>query len=145
MKILTTLIVALGILIAPFKEQKEEVTLTVTIDGLRNSEGYVTIALHNGETEFPGDEGFMMKSVKAKKGSIEVTFEKVPTGEYAIAVMHDENGNEEMDFNEYGMPTEGFGFSNEATAEMGPPDFDEASFDVTEDTDHYVEIVYMGS
>ncbi|OEK06934.1 DUF2141 domain-containing protein [Roseivirga misakiensis] len=144
MKTLTTIIVALGILFVPFKEQKAEVTLTVTIDGIRNSDGNITIALHNGESDFPGDEGFMMKSAEAKKGSIEVVFEKVPEGEYAIAVLHDENGNDEMDFNQYGMPIEGFGFSNEATAEMGPPEFDDASFEVSDDTDHSVEIVYMG-
>ncbi|MFY0591523.1 DUF2141 domain-containing protein [Roseivirga sp.] len=144
MKTLTTLIVALGILFVPFKEQREDVTLTVTIDGLRNSDGSVTVVLHNGETEFPGDEGFMTKSADAKKGSIEVVFKKVPVGEYAIAVLHDENGNEEMDFNEYGMPIEGFGFSNEATAEMGPPGFNDASFEIKKDTDHSIEIVYMG-
>lgn len=145
MKTITTLLITLSLLIgiAP-TQQKEELTITVTIDGLRNENGYVAVALHNGDTEFPGGEGFMNEYVEAKKGSIEVTFKKVPAGEYAIAILHDENGDEEMSFNEYGMPLEGFGFSNEAKAETGPPTFGDASFDVSEDSDQYIEIVYIG-
>ena len=68
----------------------------------------------------------------------------VPAGEYAIAVMHDENGNEDLDFDSYGMALEGYGFSNEAMGEQGPPDFQEAAFDVSEDTEAYIDLMYMG-
>ena len=146
MKMTTTLLITLSLILGMAPTQKEEeLTITVTIDGLRNDNGYVAVALHNEESEFPGAEGFMKQYVEAKKGSIEVTFTKVPAGEYAIAVLHDENGDEEMSFNDYGMPLEGFGFSNEAKAEMGPPEFGDASFDISEDSDQYVEIVYLGS
>lgn len=144
MKWITALLITLSLLFGMAPTHKEELTITVTIDGLRNENGYVAVALHNGDTEFPGGEGFMNEYVEAKKGSIEVVFKKVPAGEYAIAVLHDENGDEEMSFNEYGMPLEGFGFSNEAKAEAGPPEFGEASFDVSENSDQYVEIVYIG-
>ncbi|OEK06935.1 DUF2141 domain-containing protein [Roseivirga misakiensis] len=145
MKTLTAMILTLGLALGmvPAKEV-EKVTITVTVDGLRNEDGYVMVALHNGETEFPGDDAFMTKSIAVEKGSVEIVFEEVPVGEYAIAVMHDENSNEELDFNSYGMPLEGYGFSNEAQGEMGPPDFDDAAFEVTEDSDQYVEIMYLG-
>lgn len=144
MKTITALLITFSILFGMTPTHKEELTITVTIDGLRNENGYVAVALHNGDTEFPGGEGFMNEYVEAEKGSIEVVFKKVPAGEYAIAILHDENGDEEMSFNEYGMPLEGFGFSNEAKAETGPPEFGDASFDISEDSDQSVEVVYIG-
>lgn len=134
----------MGLILGMVPTKKEEVTITVTIDGLRNDKGYVMVALHNGESEFPGDDAYKTLSVEIKDGSAEAIFEEVPAGEYAVAVMHDENGNEEMDFNSYGMPLEGFGFSNEAQADMGPPGFDDAAFDASEDTDEHIEMVYLG-
>ena len=49
----------------------------------------------------------------------------------------------DIDMNTYGMPTEGFGFSNEAEANMGPPSFDEAAIDVDGETETYIELMYM--
>ncbi|MFY0591524.1 DUF2141 domain-containing protein [Roseivirga sp.] len=144
MKTITAMILTLGLVLGMVPTKQEEVTITVTVDGLRNEDGYVMVALFNGETEFPSDDAFKTKSVAVEEGAIEIVFEEVPKGEYAIAVMHDENGNEELDFNSYGMPLEGYGFSNEAQGEMGPPDFDDAAFEVTEDSDQYIEVMYLG-
>ncbi len=44
-------------------------------------------------------------------GTIELTFEDLAPGEYAIRLMHDENGNGSLDRNPLGMPIEGYGFS----------------------------------
>lgn len=136
--------ITMGLMLGMIPSKKDEVTITVTIGSLRNENGYISVALHNGETEFPGEDAFMMQSVEAEDGSVEVVFKNVPAGEYAIAVMHDENGNEELDFNSYGMPIEGYGFSNEAQGEQGPPSFDDAAFDAEEDTDAYVDLMYLG-
>lgn len=144
MKTITTLIIAMSLMLGMVPAKKDEVTITVTIGSLRNENGYISVALHNGETEFPGEDAFMMQSVEAKDGSVEVIFKNVPAGEYAVAVMHDENGNEELDFNSYGMPTEGYGFSNEALGEQGPPEFQDAAFDAEEDTEAYVDLMYLG-
>lgn len=145
MKTIVTLLITVGLLFGLNTPKKDKVTITVTVDGLRNQNGYVAVALHDGESEFPDGEPYQAQYVEAGKGSVEVVFKDVPAGQYAIAVMHDENGNEDMDFNEYGMPLEGFGFSNEAKAEMGPPGFDEAMFKAEEDTEEYIELMYLGN
>ena len=136
--------IAMGLLLGMVPSNKDEVTITVTIGSLRNENGYLAVALHNVETEFPGEDAFMMQYVEVTGGSVEVIFKNVPAGEYAIAVMHDENGNEELDFNSYGMPLEGYGFSNDAKGEQGPPNFEDAAFDVDGDTEAYVDIMYLG-
>lgn len=48
---------------------------------------------------------------------------------FAIAVFHDENGNGVLDRNRFGIPTERYGFSNNARGLTGPPSFDDAKID----------------
>jgi len=55
-------------------------------------------------------------------------FLAIPPGTYALAVIHDENRNGKLDTNWMGIPTEGYGFSNEAKALLGPPSFSAAKF-----------------
>lgn len=45
-----------------------------------------------------------------------------------MAVIHDENMNGELDANWLGVPTEGYGFSNDAKGLVGAPSFSSASF-----------------
>lgn len=123
----------------------QTVTITIEIFGLRSTDGVIGIALHDGISPFPGGEPAFSKEVSIEdRSSVIVVFEDVPAGEYAAAVMHDENGNGEMDVNNYGMPTEGFGFSNEADASMGPPSFADASFLAEKDVEESIEVIYLG-
>ena len=54
-------------------------------------------------------------------------FKDLPPGDYAVMVMHDENGNGKLDSNMIGMPVEGYGFSNNPNV-MRKPTFEEARF-----------------
>ncbi len=143
MKTLITIVIAASLFIGSTLPKENTTTLTVTVDGIRNTDGWVGLALYDSEGEFLGEGSFAEKELEAGS-TLEFVFEDIPNGTYAIAAIHDENGNGDLDTNEYGMPTEGFGFSNEAQATMGPPSFDEASFEVDGETEHYIEMVYMG-
>jgi uncharacterized protein (DUF2141 family) len=124
----------------PFKTN----TITVTIENVNSSDGIVAAALYKDEDEFPGGEMFMGESKSLRSsGSIEITFENVPDGDYAIAIFHDANENEDIDMNDQGIPTEGFGFSNGAMGEMGPPDFDQAAFTVDGDLEMEIRLIYL--
>jgi len=57
-----------------------------------------------------------------------VHYQDIPPGTYALAVVHDENMNGKLDTNWLGIPTEGYGFSNDVKALLGPPSFSAASF-----------------
>ncbi|WP_420388593.1 DUF2141 domain-containing protein [Roseivirga sp.] len=142
MKTLLTLILSIALLI-PVTQKPKTITLTVVVDGIKNDNGYIGVALFDGYGDFPEGEALASKYVEADGSSIEVTFENLESGEYALAIIHDENGNEEMDYNEYEMPTEGFGFSNNAMGEMGPPDFSDASFTLASDNTHTIDLIYM--
>lgn len=56
-----------------------------------------------------------------------VRFDALPVGGYAVAVIHDENGNAKLD-TFAGIPREGFGFSNNPAIRFGPPRFAAARF-----------------
>ena len=143
MKTLLTTLLSLIVFLSTSIKKSETVSLTVQIDGLKNKNGYVAIGLYDGYGEFPEGEGLAMKYVEADGSSIEVTFEGLEPGTYAIAVLHDENGNEEMDYNEYGMPQEGFAFSNNVMGQEGPPSFSDASFEVGADKVISIDMMYL--
>ena len=55
----------------------------------------------------------------------ELHFTGLAPGTYAIALFHDANGNGRLD-TRFGIPVEGFGFSNNPRLRFGPPGFDAA-------------------
>jgi uncharacterized protein (DUF2141 family) len=103
--------------------------LTVNVKGLRNDRGRLAVALFASAKAFPRQESALRgQMVRIVRGRAAVTFRDLPPGIYAVAVLHDENENEQMDFNFLGMPLEGYGFSNDAAALFGPPSFASAAF-----------------
>ena len=62
-----------------------------------------------------------------------VTFDNLIPGRYAVAFHHDENENKEMDFKLFILPAEGYGFSNGARVLFTAPTFEAASFELPKD------------
>jgi uncharacterized protein (DUF2141 family) len=72
-----------------------------------------------------------------------MTFAALPTGDYAIAVIHDENDNHKLD-TLLGIPREGFGFSRNPAIGFGPPRFAAARFALASGADaQHVRMKYM--
>ena len=63
-----------------------------------------------------------------------MSFDGLPRGGYAVAVIHDENGNHKLD-TFAGIPREGFGFSRDPAIGFGPPSFAAARFPLAGDAD----------
>ena len=64
--------------------------------------------------------------------TIEIRFTGVKPGDYAIALLHDENNNGKAD-RALGMaPKEGYGFSRDAPVKLAPPKFSDAVFKLGE-------------
>jgi len=66
--------------------------------------------------------------IKIRDAEARCDFLDIKPGTYALAVTHDENMNGKIDTNWLGVPKEGYGFSNDAKAMLGPPSFSAASF-----------------
>ncbi len=119
-------------------------SIELTITNIRNSKGYIRYAIFDNEKHFLSTKtGFIdAGSVKAQKGSIKIKTNSIPDGFYAISVFHDENNNEKVDTNIFGIPTEGFGFSNNPTLYLGPPKFKECLIEKKSNTKLNIEIKY---
>ena len=113
-------------------------TLTITIADIRESEGRLMIQVANSEKGFEFSEDSAAPppvaiSQLAEAG--EMTFEvTLPPGIYGARVLHDLNGNGEMDSNFVGMPKEPWAFSNNATGRLGPAKWHNHKFEVSGDT-----------
>lgn len=107
-------------------------TLVMTAQGFESTDGHALVQLANSREDYEADdEGFRVARLKPADGKATTKFEDLPYGEYAIKIFHDENDNEELDIGWTG-PEERYGFSNDARALMGPPDWDEAKFTLGE-------------
>ena len=119
--------------------------LSVRVDGVRNDRGVVLVSLYDQAEGFPRDRDAVLltQKVVASKGSVHVHFGELAPGEYAIAVLHDENESGDMDSNFIGLPKEGYGFSNDVKPKLKAPSFDDTKFRVDGDeTEVVLEMRY---
>jgi len=128
------ILMILGILVATITlmAHNGHAKLTVIVRNVENADGHVEVTLYNSADKWL-DDGITTKVVKARNGYVEITFENVKKGTYAVSVMHDENANGKLDSNVIGIPTESYGFSNNARGMFGPADYAESSFALNND------------
>lgn len=104
------------------------------IDGQRKGE--VGIALFENKKGYPThiEHAYEPAWIPTQAGvdSVEHTFEGLPAGDYAVSVLHDENGNRKMERSAFGFPKEGVGFSNDQKVKLSAPDFDDCKFLLSE-------------
>jgi uncharacterized protein (DUF2141 family) len=121
-------------------------TVTVQVVGLRNSKGSVECLLYAGGVGFPGkpDKAVAKLTVPVSDEAATCVFPNVAAGDYAIELFHDENGNGKLDTGLFGIPSEGFGASNDAPEKFGPPKYADARFAVTGDQTLTIHMTYVG-
>jgi uncharacterized protein (DUF2141 family) len=103
-------------------------TLDIEIANLRNDKGLIMLQLFS-ETEVV---------IRQEKGIINekkcrIIFKNLSPGKYAIRFFHDENVNGILETNKMGIPTEGYGFSNNAYGMFGPKPFKDWLFELKGD------------
>jgi uncharacterized protein (DUF2141 family) len=112
-------------------------TLITEINGIEEA-GMMHLAIYDTASAFEndgGDKGGPSEDII--DGIIEwvdtesVTYRfEIPAGNYAIGIFIDTNANEALDRNFLQMPTEQYGFSNNAKGRFGPPSFADAAFNL---------------
>lgn len=103
--------------------------LTVIIKGFENDEGNCRFGLDNSEMVYESEDSVWKgKELAIQNKEVVVTIDSLKYGEYAIRVYQDKNKNDKLDTNILGIPTENYGFSNNASGWFGPPSWDKAKF-----------------
>lgn len=108
----------------------EKPTLSLTVKNITSVKGNIMLAVFSSSTDFPNSENAEQRLVfPISQKNPTVTIKGLKVGQkYALALYHDENNNKTLDKNLFGLPTEKYGFSNNARGAFGPPDFEEAAF-----------------
>ena len=107
-------------------------TLAFAVEGVKSVKGQLIIAVYTSKATWL-DLARAAKVIKLapRVGRIFAVMEGLATGECAVLVFHDENGNGKLDMGWFPLPgpTEGIGASNGATSRTGPPSWEDAKFE----------------
>ena len=119
-----------------------QMSLTIEIDEFRNpKEGNILIAIFTDQLNFKNDislKNWTVPKEKLIKGVFKETV-KLPLGEYGIAILDDEDINGKMSYNFFGIPKEGYGFSDFYHSGFKKPMFSDFKFSVSDST-HMIRI-----
>ena len=133
--------------------------LRLTVENIRSSSGTILIGLYDSAQSFDNaiemsdKAGFLNDPQRVAGAALRANadrkagtvFLNVRPGRYAIIVFQDENTNGRLDKTPWGVPTEPYGFSNNAQGFLGPPTFNDAAM-ALDTGDHSVSItlIYHG-
>jgi uncharacterized protein (DUF2141 family) len=113
-----------------FNNTNQDEGIKIVVDNLRSNEGHVLISLFKSNEGYPDapDKAVRKGKLIIKDNRAWIKFTGLPAGNYAAAILHDENDDQKMNTNFFGLPKEGYGFSNNVMGSFGPPSFEKASF-----------------
>jgi uncharacterized protein (DUF2141 family) len=108
----------------------DDYNVKVVIEGVRSKKGKIVIAVFKDQEDFKTRKP--VKRIELNKSELEgneIMF-SLDTGIYGISILDDENDNNKMDYNFFGIPKEGFGFSNYYHEGLSKPTFDKFKFEI---------------
>ena len=116
--------------------------LNIEIENIKNK-GTVYLAIYDNPITFNEDNKnknidkerwvkSIVETVTIKGFAKSIELKK---GVYAISLFVDSNDNKIIDKNFLGIPSEQYGFSNNATGFLGSPSYKDASFNLVDDLD----------
>ncbi|MGB7480903.1 MAG: DUF2141 domain-containing protein [Burkholderiaceae bacterium] len=108
--------------------------LTIAVTGLKDTSGQVAIAVFAGPEDFPKDDTKAIRRIvvpiNGATNSAKAVVPDLPAGTYAIAAFHDHDNSGKLETNLFGMPTKGYGFSNNPKPKLRAARYDEARFEL---------------
>ena len=102
--------------------------LNLTVDGIRNGQGNVLIAVFGDAGAYEALDFWQAEAfaaVPARPGKVVHAFPELSSGPYAVVLFHDENGDEDLNYDANRL-LEGIGVSGARSPE-DEPDFAQAS------------------
>lgn len=97
--------------------------IDISFERLRNHRGLVHFCATNDPRNFPDcshDPYAIKRTIPASEDHLRIS--GIAPGDYALTLLHDENGNGRLDTT-LGIPREGFGFSRNPVVRFGAPKF----------------------
>ncbi|MEA1648084.1 DUF2141 domain-containing protein [Nitrospirillum sp. BR 11164] len=109
-----------------------QVRLRLSVTGMHSGKGNVTITIYPDDADHFLDGAYKVarQILPVVLPVTEACFVLPQAGRYAVALFHDENDNGHFDTTMLGIPAEGYGFSNNPTLYLGPPNLDKVRIPV---------------
>lgn len=106
--------------------------LDISFTDIRQAKGNLYIGVFDNEADFLKPEKAVLKKIVpvTATGTIDLNLPELAPGVYALSCFHDLNGNGKLDTNLLGIPTEPYGFSNNARPKFRAPRWAEAKFEL---------------
>lgn len=106
--------------------------LNVTFTNILEAKGSLYVGVYNTEAGFMKEQEVCFKKIVPVKttGSVSLDLSELKPGTYAISCFHDLNSNGKLDTNFMGIPSEPYGFSNNARPKFRAPKWAEAKFEI---------------
>jgi len=107
--------------------------LQVEFTNLRAAKGSLYVAVYDRADAFMQTDRVRYQKILpvTQKGTLKISLGNLPAGKYALSCFHDLNGNGKLDTNWMGIPSEPYGFSNNARPQFRAPKWAEAAFDLS--------------
>ncbi len=104
-------------------------TIEVTVSGFSTEEGKAVIGLYNEKGQFL-EKVYRGVYEDIEDYKVQMSFSDLPDGTYAVSVFHDEDNDQEFDMIFGIIALEDYGNSNNIPPRFGPPEWDDAKFEV---------------
>lgn len=139
---LLTLYFAFSAFATKISAQTHASSLRIEITGARNNTGAILCSVYKEGKGYPDhpELAYYKTRVPIKGGRASIEIDSLLFGRYAVALLHDENQDNKMNTSSFGLPKEGYGFSNNVMGLFGPPSFSKASFVVPAGTQKKITI-----
>lgn len=99
------------------QSKKKSVPVHVIVQDIRNDTGEIMLSVFTESQGFPCESAYAAYLTKkpASQGQMEFELQLESGRQYALAILHDENANQQLDLEMMLIPKEGFAVSNNST------------------------------
>ena len=125
------------------KTAAQTCNLLIQVPNIKNTKGNIQVKIYNNEKSFPkADEQYREAVFKIDTIPGNYLIKGLPKGRYAIAILHDENSDKKCNMNFFGIPKEGYGFSNNFRPVLSVPVFKDCEIALIADTSIVIRLIY---
>lgn len=107
------------------------------LSNISSSEGQVLIAVYNKKEQYTDNpfKTYKLSKASQKNNVLSLTVKDLPVGKYVFTLLDDANNNNKMDYNWFGIPKEGYGFSKNLKPSLtGAPKYEDCIIDIQSKT-----------
>lgn len=122
---------ALACILAALSTSAMAQDLTITFSGLAHHSGTLKLVGYDSPASFTQQQAWRVAEQHVSGTKPELILRDIEPGQYSFMVYQDLNNDGRLNRNRFGLPTEPYGFSNNATL-TGAPQFPQLAVQVTQ-------------